>query len=473
MKKNVSTKFFERFRKSGISILIPMSAFLLIWILSSITVNAQPGGVQQEEPERIPLTERIGHTDPERAFASQNVHQGTGTLHIQTLLGRGTVFGLNFMHHGPLMPKSSIGHHFHTNSDEMFLILDGDCEFTINGQTALLEGPAGVPLKSGSAHAVYNPNDEPVDWVNFQVAVTEPGQERASGGRAGGFPRRGAFNYSADPTALWETGDDRSDVEVLDKPTFINTGKLTEETMRPVENMNGGIGTVKYRRTLGPGAFASNWSFFDHYLIPVGSTIGRHYHEGVDEVYFVIKGKGKVHVNDEVADIAYGDAVPVIAGEIHSFESSADEPLEMVVYGIALEKGKLDVTDVPLKMVKLQMFFEVAEEDFDAFEANYIDVYVPALRKQEGYMGSKLLRTFSPDILRRAGSPETKYTFQMELLFDTEEHRINWTKTPEHDDAWAKTSALAKSFEWLGYDVVGMDQVIDQLGERNFTTEMK
>jgi hypothetical protein len=187
----------------------------------------------------------------------------------------------------------------------------------------------------------------------------------------------------------------------------------------------------------------------------------------------VIKGKGKVHVNDEVADIVYGDAIPVIAGEIHSFESSADEPLEMVVYGIALEKGVLDVTDVPLETAKLQMFFEVAEEDFVAFETNYIDVYVPALRKQIGYMGSKLLRTFPPDVLRRAGSPSTKYTFQMELLFDTEEHRIMWTKTPEHDDAWAKTSALAKSFEWIGYDVVGMDQVSDPLGERNLTTELK
>lgn len=450
---------------------MPISALLLIWVLSSLTVNAQPGSSEQEKPERIPLAQRIGHTDKDKAFASQNVHQGTGTLHMQTLLGRGTVFGLNFMHHGPLMPKSSIGHHFHTNSDEMFLILDGDCEFTINGQTAIIEGPAGVPLKSGSAHAVYNPTDNPVDWVNFQVAVTAPGEQRASGGRSGGFPRRGAFNYSADPTALWETGDDRSNVEVLEKPTFINTGTLTHESLRPVENMNGGKGTVMYRRTLGPGAFASNWAFFDHVLVPVGATIGRHYHKGVDEVYFVIKGKGKVHVNDEVADIAYGDAVPVIAGEIHSFESSADEPLEMVVYGIALEKGVLDVTDVPLQAIKLQMFFEVEEKDFAAFEANYINVYVPALRKQTGYMGSKLIRTFSPEILRKAGSPATKYTFQMELLFDTEEHRVMWTQTPEHDNAWAKTSAFAKSFEWIGYDVVGMDQVADPLGERNLTTE--
>ena len=61
----------------------------------------------------------------------------------------------------------------------------------------------------------------------------------------------------------------------------------------------------------------------------------------------------------------------------------------------------------------------------------------------------------------------------MELLFDTEEHRVAWTKTPEHDNAWSHTSALAKSFQWLGYDVVGMDQLSDPLGTRNMTTEKK
>jgi uncharacterized RmlC-like cupin family protein len=235
--------------------------------------------------------------------------------------------------------------------------------------------------------------------------------------------------------------------------------------------MNGGKDTVLYRRALGPGAFESNWAFFDHLLIPVGATVGRHYHEGVDEVYFVIKGKGKVHVNDEVADIVYGDAVPVKAGEVHSLESSATDPLELVIYGIALDKGKLDVVDVPLTMAKLQMFFEVEVANYAAFEKNYIDVYVPALRKQVGYLGSKLLRIFPADVAKRNGSPDTKFTFEMELMFDKEENRKLWTRTKEHDEAWAKTSAMARSYQWIGYDVVGMDQVADPVGKRNITIE--
>ncbi len=477
MKRNETfSDLLMRLKKMRIALTIPISTAVLIWILSSlVAVSGQAGEPGQEKTKVIPLAERIGHTDPSKAMAGKNVHQGTGTLGMQTLLGRGAVNDLAFMHHGPLGPKSSIGHHFHTNSDEMFLILDGDCEFTVNGQTALLKGPAGVPCKSGNSHAVYNPSAKPVDWVNFNVVVSDPAQQPATNlpaqSQGGGFPRRGSYNYSADPTGLFEMADDRAGATLVKKPTFINTGQLTKESLRPVVKMNGGKDTVLYRRALGPGAFASNWAFVDHLLIPQKASVGRHYHSGVDEVYFVIKGKGRVHVNDEWADIVYGDAVPVHAGEIHALESSSTDPLEMIIYGIALEKGKLDVVDVPLSMAKLQMFFEVDPTNFEAFEKNYIDVYVVALRKQTGYLGSRLLRRFPDDFSKRIGSPETRFNFEMELLFDTEEHRQMWTKTQEHDYAWAKTSAMAKSYQWFGYDIVGMDQLADPMGKRNLTIE--
>ena len=234
MKRNKTfSDFFMRFKKLRIALTIPISTIMLIWILSSlITISGQTGDSGQEEPKTITLAERIGHSDQSKAFAGKNVHQGTGTLYMQTLLGRGAVAGLAFMHHGPLMPKSSIGHHFHTNSDEMFLILDGDCEFTVNGQTALIKGPVGVPCKSGNSHAVYNPSNKPADWVNFNVVITDPAQQTAGAPavQGGGLQRRGSYNYSADPTGLFETADDRVGVTLVKKPTFINTGQLTKES---------------------------------------------------------------------------------------------------------------------------------------------------------------------------------------------------------------------------------------------------
>jgi mannose-6-phosphate isomerase-like protein (cupin superfamily) len=462
--KKIQTKGSKTMRlKFPVAVLL----FVLTCTLNSFGQDFNRSGNNQIQDKTIvlPLAERIGHTDKSKAFAGKNVHDGAGTLYMQTLLGRAAITGLNFMHHGPLMPKSSIGHHFHFDSDEMFLILDGNCEFTVNGHTAVLPGPVGVPCPAGNSHAVYNPSDKPVDWVNFNVRVSNPAAPAA-----GGFPPFGAFNFSSDPTGTFNLGDDRVGAK-LEKPTFLHTGQLSKAALRPVAHMNGGRDTVWYRRALGPSAFVSNWAYVDHLLIPPGASLGRHLHAGVDEVYLVIKGKGIVYVNDESAPIVYGDAVPVRAKEIHSIENNSSEPLELIVYGVALEKGKLDVSDVNLTMMKLQMFFQVDPDKCVAFEKNYTEVYIPALRKQVGYMGSKLLRLFPEKVQNDISAAKTQYNYEMELMFDTEGHRQMWTKTKEHDAAWPKTISYVKSYQWIGYDVVGLDQVSDQLGSRSITTE--
>ncbi len=320
-----------------LKLLITIVLVVLTCTLNSFIPDNKEADKPDQDKTKVPLSERIGHTDQSKAFPGTNVHQGAGTLYMQTLLGRGAITGLNFMHHGPLMPKSSIGHHFHNNTDEMFLILDGDCEFTVNGHTSLLPGPVGVPCSAGNSHAVYNPSDKPVDWVNFNVSCIS--------GESGGYSPRGSFNYSADPTGVFNLDDDRVGA-TLEKPNFVHTGQLTRDLLRPVANMNGGKDTVMYRRAIGPSAFVSNWAFVDHLLIPPQASVGKHFHSGVEEVYLVIKGKCVIHVDDEMAELSYGDAVPIQAGEIHSLENNSEEPVEFIIYGVALEKGKLDITAV-------------------------------------------------------------------------------------------------------------------------------
>ncbi len=321
-------------------IMKPTLILIALLLVLSCTLNFsvsddQKSSMAGQDKSKAPLSQRIGHTDHSKAFAGKRVHEGAGTLYMQTLLGRDAIAGLNFMHKGPLMPKSSIGHHFHLDSDEMFLILDGDCEFTVNGHTSLLPGPMGVPCRSGNSHAVYNSSDKPVEWVNFNVRCLNAG--------SGGFAPKGTYNFSADPIALFNLDDDMVGAN-LEKPSFIHTGKLTQDTMQQIANMNGGKDSVWYRRAIGPSAFASNWAFVDHLLLPPGASVGRHFHSGVEEVCLVIKGKGKMTVNDETAELINGDAVPIRAGEIHSLENTSNEPFEFIIYGVALEKGKLDIS---------------------------------------------------------------------------------------------------------------------------------
>ena len=74
-----------------------------------------------------------------------------------------------FLHRGVLQPKSGIGQHFHNYCEEMFVILDGEAQFTIDGRTSTLKGPAGAPARMGHSHAIYNATDKPVEWMNINV----------------------------------------------------------------------------------------------------------------------------------------------------------------------------------------------------------------------------------------------------------------------------------------------------------------
>ena len=60
----------------------------------------------------------------------------------------------------------------------------------------------------------------------------------------------------------------------------------------------------------------------------------------------MIGGEGTVQVNDESAPLKKGDAVPIRVKDVHSFANTGTGDLEFIVYGVALEKGKLDIADV-------------------------------------------------------------------------------------------------------------------------------
>src|SRR5882724_13564533 len=120
---------------------------------------------------REPLAQRIVHTDPAKYRASPSVHHGPGQLDYMALFDSHSLdTNLYFLHRGVIEPKSGIGHHFHNNCEEMFVIFDGEAQFTIDGRTSLLKGPAGAPCRLGHSHAIYNPTDKPIQWMNINVS---------------------------------------------------------------------------------------------------------------------------------------------------------------------------------------------------------------------------------------------------------------------------------------------------------------
>src|SRR3954469_5249581 len=66
-------------------------------------------------------------------------------------------------------------------------------------------------------------------------------------------------------------------------------------------------------------------------VLPVGRAVGRHHHIETEEVYYILRGAGRMTVGDEVRDVTAGDAVFIPRGLIHSLENTGRESMTILL----------------------------------------------------------------------------------------------------------------------------------------------
>lgn len=66
-------------------------------------------------------------------------------------------------------------------------------------------------------------------------------------------------------------------------------------------------------------------------VLPVGAKIGRHHHLLTEEVYYILRGKGRMTVGDELCEVTAGDAVFIPRGQIHTLENTGVEPMTILL----------------------------------------------------------------------------------------------------------------------------------------------
>ena len=249
------------------------------------------------------LAQKISHYDVTRTASLKAVHDGAGTMNFGPLMNDKTLSSnMQFLHRGVIHPHSSIGQHFHNHCEEMFVVFDDTAQFTVNGRTSELKGTWGVPDRMGSSHAVYNPTDHDIEWMNINVGTSKVYD---------------AFNL----------GDDRAGAPLDKIPQFV-TMHLDKALL--VDKGNG----IQRRRALSPSVFYTAWAYVDHVLVAPGATLPQSRYPDLTEAYYVISGDGSVTVDGETAAIRKGDAIPVELGQAKSFKGGT-APLELMVIGVA------------------------------------------------------------------------------------------------------------------------------------------
>jgi len=71
-------------------------------------------------------------------------------------------------------------------------------------------------------------------------------------------------------------------------------------------------------------------SLAEELLLP-GQAVTLHRHHKIEEIYYVVEGRGVMTVGDERQEVAAGDAIYVPRGQRHTLANTGSEPIKLLL----------------------------------------------------------------------------------------------------------------------------------------------
>jgi mannose-6-phosphate isomerase-like protein (cupin superfamily) len=109
---------------------------------------------------------------------------------------------------------------------------------------------------------------------------------------------------------------------------------FTDLELKPAqqrESEHGGVDPISFRRLMDQVQFNSALDFVDFTVIPPGSSIGKHFHSGSEEFYFVVDGEPLICVNGCDHRGKPGTLAIVRSGEWHSLINDTRSDVSILV----------------------------------------------------------------------------------------------------------------------------------------------
>lgn len=66
-------------------------------------------------------------------------------------------------------------------------------------------------------------------------------------------------------------------------------------------------------------------------VLPSGAVIGRHHHLLTEEIYYILRGVGRITVGEENREVGAGDAVFIPRGFMHTLENTGSETMTILL----------------------------------------------------------------------------------------------------------------------------------------------